>query len=145
MQMVIKQKKERGAALIEAAVTIPIILLITVAVFDLGKAYQTWQVLTNAAREGARVSVIASKTDDQVRQVVEQYVEAGRLPVDSTHALTINLERSIEFGGNNASRITVSYGFKFMVLGPIMKMVDDSSDQSNAVTIGAVAVMRNEN
>ncbi len=50
-------KNERGAALIEAAVTIPIILLIAVGIFEFGRAYQTWQVLTNAAREGARVAV----------------------------------------------------------------------------------------
>jgi Flp pilus assembly protein TadG len=47
------KKNERGAALIETAITIPIILLISVGIFEFGRAYQTWQVLTNAAREGA--------------------------------------------------------------------------------------------
>jgi Flp pilus assembly protein TadG len=143
--MVIKRKKERGAALIESAITIPIILLVSVSIFDFGRAYQAWQVLTNAAREGARVSIIAGKTDDQVRDAVTQYVRGGGLPVDADHGLNVNLERSVEFGSNNASRITVTYGFKFIVLGPIMKMVDGSSNQSNALTMGAVAVMRNEN
>lgn len=144
--MVIKKNKERGAALIESAITIPIILLVSVSIFDFGRAYQAWQVLTNAAREGARVSIIAGKTDDQVRDAVTQYVRGGGLPVDADHVLSVNLtERSIEFGSNNASRITVTYGFKFIVLGPIMKMVDGSSNQENALTMGAVAVMRNEN
>ena len=53
-----KWREERGAALIEAAVTIPILLLIGVGLFEFGRAYQTWQVLTNAAREGARISVL---------------------------------------------------------------------------------------
>ena len=47
----------RGAALLEAAITMPIILLISVGIFEFGRAYQTWQVLTNAAREGARLAV----------------------------------------------------------------------------------------
>jgi hypothetical protein len=32
-----------------------------------------------------------------------------------------------------------------MVLGPVMKMVNTSSTQGNALTMSAVAVMRNEN
>ena len=143
--MVIKRNKERGAALIESAITIPIILLIAVAIFDFGRAYQTWQVLTNAAREGARVSVIVGKTDDQVRDAVTRYVQAGGLPISAEHPLDITLERSIDLGSNNASRITVNYGFKFIVLGPIMRMADRSSTRGNALTMGAVAVMRNEN
>ena len=143
--MVIKKNKERGAALIESAITIPIILLVSVSIFDFGRAYQAWQVLTNAAREGARVSILAGKTDDQVRDAVAQYVRVGGLAVDAEHPLSVNLERSIELGSNNASRITVTYGFEFIVLAPVMRMVSDSSTRGNALTMGAVAVMRNEN
>jgi Flp pilus assembly protein TadG len=144
--MVITRKKERGAALIETAITLPIILLVSVAIFDFGRAYQTWQVLTNAAREGARVSIIAGKTDAQVLDAVTKYVEAGGVPIDVAHPLTVKLtERSIDFGSNNASRITVDYAFSFMVLGPVMKMVNKDSTRGNALTMSAVAVMRNEN
>ena len=52
-------KNERGAALLETAVTLPIVLMICVGVFEFGRAYQTWQLLTNAAREGARVAAAA--------------------------------------------------------------------------------------
>ena len=41
---------ERGAALIETAMVLPLLLLVTVGIFEFGRAYQTWQVLTNAAR-----------------------------------------------------------------------------------------------
>jgi Flp pilus assembly protein TadG len=62
------KKNERGAALLEAAITIPIILLVSVGIFEFGRAYQTWQVLTNAAREGARLAVIDGSTDAAVTQ-----------------------------------------------------------------------------
>lgn len=143
--MITKKKKERGAALIESAITIPIILLVSVAIFDFGRAYQAWQVLTNAAREGARVSVIAGHTDDDVRDAVEKYVKAGGLTVNDEHPLTVGLERGVALGTSNASRITVTYGFEFIVLGPVMRMVSDSSTRGNALTLGAVALMRNEN
>ena len=54
-------RNQRGAALLETAITIPLVLLVSVAVFEFGRAYQTWQVLTNAAREGARVSILVGK------------------------------------------------------------------------------------
>jgi hypothetical protein len=143
--MVTKRNKERGAALLETAITIPIILLISVAIFDFGRAYQTWQVLTNAAREGARVSVIAGTSDAKVTEAVTLYVRAGGLRLDADHPLTIDREPNITLGSNNASRITVNYEFDFIVLGPIMRMVNRSSTQGNDLTLGAVAVMRNEN
>ena len=38
-------RSEKGAALLEAAITVPIILLISVGIFEFGRAYQTQQVL----------------------------------------------------------------------------------------------------
>jgi Flp pilus assembly protein TadG len=145
--MVIKRKKERGAALIESAITIPIILLISVAIFEFGRAYQTWQVLTNAAREGARVSIIAGKTEDQVRAAVTTYMDVGGVPQTnaSGQSVTIDVQRNVTLGDNNASQITVNYPFQFIVLGPVMRLVTPSSTMGNSLAMGAVAVMRNEN
>ena len=42
--------------MIEMALTLPLLLLLSVGVFEFGRAFQTWQVLTNATREGARVA-----------------------------------------------------------------------------------------
>ena len=59
--MMTRVKSERGAALLEAAITIPMLLLISVGIFEFGRAWQTWQVLTNAAREGARLAVLPTR------------------------------------------------------------------------------------
>src|SRR5205814_7503233 len=48
----------RGQTLLETALTLPLLLLVSISIFEFGRAYQTWQVLTNAAREGARVAVL---------------------------------------------------------------------------------------
>ena len=143
--MVIKKRKERGAALIESAITIPIILLISVAVFEFGRAYQTWQVLTNAAREGARVSIIAGKTDAQVREAVQKYMDVGGLPLAYSDSVTITLNRNVDLGVNNASQISVGYPYNFMVLNPIIRLVTPGSTTGQPITMSANAVMRNEN
>ena len=57
---------ERGAALMEMALTLPLLLLVTIGAVEFGRAYQTWQVVTNASREGARVAILPEFTDASV-------------------------------------------------------------------------------
>jgi Flp pilus assembly protein TadG len=136
-------RNQRGAALLETAITIPIVLLISVSIFEFGRAYQTWQVLTNAAREGARVSILTDQTDAQVTAAVRNYMTSGRLP--NAASAPINVERSVAFGGNTASRITISYPFNFVVLSPVARLVQRSSNLGRSpLTMSAVAMMRNE-
>ncbi len=48
----------RGQALVEFALVLPILLLLLVAIFDLGRAAFAYNTLTNAAREGARIAIV---------------------------------------------------------------------------------------
>ena len=130
------RRNERGAALIEAAITIPIILLIAVGIFEFGRAYQTWQVLTNAAREGARQAILIDKTDADVE------TKAGGLPRYATAGVVI--ERNVALGTNTASKITVNYPFNFMVLDGVAKLVSKGSTAGKPLTMQSVALMRNE-
>jgi Flp pilus assembly protein TadG len=139
------RSNERGAALLETAITLPIVLLITVGIFEFGRAYQTWQVLTNAAREGARIAVLTATTDAQIEQTVRGYLTAGNVPAPRTGAITVTVERNVAIGVNNASRVRVNYPFSFLVLNPIVRLVTPASNTGAApITMGAVAIMRNE-
>lgn len=138
-------RNQRGAALLETAITIPLILAVCVAIFEFGRAYQTWQVLTNAAREGARVAVLAETTDAQVTQIVQDYMASGALPAEAVGAASISVERTVPFGENTASRITVSYPFDFMVLHPVMQLLSSGSTAGDGTTMmTSTALMRNE-
>ena len=136
------RKNERGAALIETAITIPIILLISVGIFEFGRAYQTWQVMTNAAREGARIAILADKTDSDVQNTVRDYMKNGGLPKYNTASITI--ERTVPIGASTASRITIGYPFQFMVLNGVIRLVTPKSTTGSPLTMHSVALMRNE-
>lgn len=137
-------RNERGAALIETAITIPIVLLIAVGIFEFGRAYQTWQVLTNAAREGARVAILADATDDRVTTAVQAYMTSGRLSNAASAQISIN--RNVPLTVGSASQITVSYPFSFIVLNPVARLVVSGTNTgSAALTMQSVALMRNEN
>jgi Flp pilus assembly protein TadG len=135
-------RNQRGAALIETAVTLPLVLLVSVAIFEFGRAYQTWQVLTNAAREGARIACLPDYTDTQVTSTVRSYMTSGRLPGASTAAVLI--VRNVPFGTTTASRVTVNYPFQFVVLGPVARLVKGNSTAGSALTMQSSALMRNE-
>jgi Flp pilus assembly protein TadG len=140
--MLKRLRNQRGAALIETAITIPLVLLVSVSIFEFGRAYQTWQVLTNAAREGARVAVLEQYTDADVTSTVRNYLTSGRLTNASSASITV--VRNVPFGSVTASRITVNYPFQFIVLNPVAKLVRKSSTVGTPLTMQSSALMRNE-
>ena len=48
---------EKGAELIEMAFVLLLFLVLMIGVFEFGRAYNIYQNITNAAREGARFAV----------------------------------------------------------------------------------------
>jgi Flp pilus assembly protein TadG len=137
---------ERGAALIETALVLPLLLLVVVGIFEFGRAYQTWQVLTNAAREGARVAVLPGTTDSQVETRVNQYLVSGRFPEPDAAVVSIDRNTTISLGAATAtaSEVTVTYPFNFVVLQPVARLVVSGSSVGSALIMAATATMRNE-
>jgi Flp pilus assembly protein TadG len=139
-----RMRSEQGAALLEAAITVPIILLISVGIFEFGRAYQTWQVLTNAAREGARIAVLTGTTDAAVTTRVRNYMQSGSLPNYATATVTITRNVALT-GPDTGSSIQIDYPFQFMVLNPVVKLIAPSDNKTGApITMKSSAIMRYE-
>ncbi|OFW12778.1 MAG: hypothetical protein A3F70_09640 [Acidobacteria bacterium RIFCSPLOWO2_12_FULL_67_14] len=140
-------RDERGQALIETALTFPLVLLLSISVFEFGRAFQHWQVVTNAAREGARLAVLPGVTDEAVLARVQAYLEAGQLAGADAASVDIvnNDEISIgEAATASASTVTVQYPYQFIVLQPIVQLVVSDSLVGAPITMTASATMRNE-
>ena len=138
---------ERGQALLETAFILPLIMLVSVSIFEFGRAFQTLQVLTNAAREGARVAILPSATTTDVQSRVTAYLVAGQLANSSNATVSVNQAVTMSIGANNAaaSLVTVNYPFSFMVLNPVANLVVHGSTMGGApITLTASAEMRNE-
>jgi Flp pilus assembly protein TadG len=139
-----RYRNERGAALLETAVTLPILMLVCVGIFEFGRAYQTWQVLTNAAREGARAACIEGTSDADIRTRVNDYLQVGGLPRVPDGNITIDHTVSLSAMATGSS-VTVSYPFNFMVLNPVVRLVvSTSSVGDGALPMQAQSIMRNE-
>lgn len=136
-----------GQAMLETAIVLPLVLLVSVGIFEFGRAYQTWQVLTNAAREGARVAVLPNPAAGSVEARVHAFMQSGQLANEASAAVSVdrNAVVSIGAGTATASVVTVSYPFNFVVLNPVARLVSPSTSLGGApITITASAEMRNE-
>ncbi len=139
--------RDRGQALIETAIALPLLLLVSVSIFEFGRAYQTAQILTNAAREGARVAVLPSAKAADVQARVKSYLQDGKVGNYAAATVTVVQNKVIPIGATNASgsQVTVSLPFSFMVLNPVAKLVTKSSTTGGSgVTLVGSAQMRNE-
>ena len=136
-------RSETGAALLEAAITIPLILMISVGIFEFGRAYQTWQVLTNAAREGARAAIIIGTTDADVTTRVRNYMQGGALPNYATATVTITRNVALT-GSDTATNVQIRYPFQFVVLQPVVRLVVRGATVGAPITMTSSALMRNE-
>ena len=78
---------ERGQALVEFALILPVILLVMVGMLEFARAWNLHQVMTDAAREGARRAAIQDvglgheQTQDSVKAAMWSYMsQAGYDP-----------------------------------------------------------------
>ena len=141
-----RMRSERGAALIEAAIIIPLLLLVAVVIFEFGRAFETWQVMTNAAREGARIAVLPNPQPGAVDARVRSYLDVGLLSNVSLVHVDVDRAVQIPIGATTAtgSRVTVTYPFEFIVLQPVANLVVRGSTLGRPLTLTTSALMRNE-
>jgi len=125
-------RSERGAAIIETALAVPLVLLVGVGAVEFGRAYRTSRVLTNAAREGARVAALPNRAT-AVDAKVRQYLQTDGLISDATVGVNIN-----------GSEVTVSYPFQFVVLQPVAQLLVSGSMVDSPITVTATSVGQNE-
>jgi Flp pilus assembly protein TadG len=138
---------ERGTALLETAMTLPLLLIVSVGIFEFGRAFQTLQVLTNAAREGARLAVLPNPVAGAVDARVRSYLASGQLANTAGATIVVNPVSTVPIGGGataSASVVTVNYPFQFMVLQPVARLLVSGSTLGAPFTLTASASMRNE-
>jgi Flp pilus assembly protein TadG len=141
------RRDDRGTALIEMAFTLPLLLLISLGIIEFGRAFQTWQILTNAAREGARVAVLPGYDDSMVAARVQEYVQAGVLDAGVTPTVTIQRSVPVSYGTGTAtgSKVVVNYPFRFMAFNGVARLVVPNTTLGSDFTMSTSATMRNEN
>jgi Flp pilus assembly protein TadG len=147
---------ERGAALVEFALALPLLLVVIAGIVDFGFAFQRQEVITNAAREGARLAVLPGYDSTAVEARVRAYVQQGLalpdaamptvLPSGTGVVVTYESLSVPVAGGATVSvptaTVTVNYDHGYLLLRPIMGLINKTWGTN--ITLRASSQMRLE-
>ncbi|MCH7664288.1 MAG: pilus assembly protein [Chloroflexi bacterium] len=121
------EKKSSAQAIIEFVITIPLLLLMLVFIFDLGRATFYYSSITNSAREGARYGIINPDDENGIIQRVLDF-SFGIDPAD----LDVQVSKN-----DDENSVTVVVSFEFVpatpLLGPFLGGSDGITFQTQTI------------
>jgi X-X-X-Leu-X-X-Gly heptad repeat protein len=146
-------REERGAALVEFALALPLLLVVLAGIVDFGFTFQRYEVITNAAREGARMASLPGYDQNSVDQRVRAYVANGigtaasQAPAMPSGAVTLTAGTiPIPVGGGTKNvptvLVTVTYNHNFLLLGPVLSLINQT--WGGTIVLTATSQMRVE-
>ena len=135
---------DTGAELIELAIVLPILLVVFAAIVDFAFLFQRYEVVTNAAREGARVGILENYTEADIDARVLQYLAASGITAVANDCDVAITTPELTPGGNTIRLITVTveHPVPMTTLGPIISLIGGSFYSS--ITVRAASTMRTE-
>ena len=142
-------KSERGAELIEFALVFPLLLFVVLGIVDFGLMFQRMEVVTNAAREGARIAVLPGYSVADVKDRVCDYVQGGGVPMTPAQCLldanisVTNVTISAGAVPMPGKRVGVTFPHQFMFIGGLASWFGGGTS-FGTVPVNSVAIMRDE-
>ena len=142
------RKGENGAAAIEFAIILPVVVLLLIGIIEFSILLYDKQMITNASREGARAGIVyvdtcPRLTEAQIAAVVNTYAQNNLLSFGTALPTTVTVPN--DGGGGTCDLIsgqpltvTVTYPYNFLVLPNFV------GGLSNIFTLRAETVMRYE-
>jgi Flp pilus assembly protein TadG len=127
---------DRGAAAVEFALLLPLLLLLLFGIIDFGRALNAQITLTQAAREGARLAALGNTTD-----VVDSGTIAAATNLNLADSnVTISSPCPAGFAPGSNAIVTVTYSFSFVTpVGAIAGLF--GSGFGSPITLTATGVM----
>jgi Flp pilus assembly protein TadG len=136
----------RGAALVEVALVLPIFIMVTLGIIEFGRAMMVSQLVTNAAREGAREAIIEGKTNTQVRtgitNFLSQSVGIGANEVEIT--ITVTPDVGNPDAGNEVGNASVGDLVQVRVEVPFDQVSFTKAKYLGGKNLVGIAAMRHE-
>jgi Flp pilus assembly protein TadG len=136
--------QDSGQNLVEFALVVVMLLLLVVGIVEFGRVWNLYQILANAAREGARLASLPTgfTTAAAVTARVQGYLATGNVDPSKT---TISIGGAGVDGGTGTQvSVTVSYPYKFLYVGPVIRLINPGATAGADLTIQSQSVMRNE-
>ena len=141
-------RNRRGQALAEFAIVLPLILMFIAAILEFGRAWNIKQAVTDAAREGARYTVVRNTmTLAQVQEKIEERlalasIDSSAITISSSHADCAVLANCFHTAVGTGKEMTVSVSTQHRI--PLVHVLLKWTGVPTSVTISTQATMRGE-
>lgn len=135
---VVEPAGDDGAAAVEFALVLPILLLLVFGIVDFGLAYQAKVELAHAAREGVRTYVL---TQDATKAEARTREAAAMLDGSDITVTATGCAGTADFG--DSATVTATYQFSYLTpLPSLVAALPGAGDLSSPITISEDGVMR---
>lgn len=144
------RSRDRGAELIEMAIVTPAFLLIFAGIAESGLLFRSFEVMVNAAREGARLAVLPGNEQNDYETVwtrVNAYLLQANVtaPGDPLPPTIVITEEAIPIAPGvtaNGVRVTIVDQYTTLFLGPVAAFFNQAI--AGTITYQASALMRTQ-
>jgi Flp pilus assembly protein TadG len=152
-----KMNNEKGAALLELAIALPLLLVILFGIIEFGILLYDRAMLTNASREGARAGIVYDFDDNNtpndasddsfhptiasIETVAEQYCQDHLISFGSGSTLVVTVSRDGDDAGDLLT-VNLTYPFRFLLFSNVIGLL--GGNIGNTLNLEAETVMRME-
>lgn len=139
-------RNARGAELLEFALVLPILLVLVAGIVDFALMFRAFEIVTNAAREGARVRVLPGYSNADAIARANAYLQASGLT--PTNAPVVTAAAVVPAGGGGAPaypawRVDVPFVYQFVLIRPLLALLPGAPFPAS-ITLTGRSVMRAE-
>ena len=128
---------QKGAAAVEFAIILPLLLMLLFGIIEFGIILYDKAMITNASREGARAGIVFVDpgviSDEEIENVVNNYCSGHLITFGEDSSIGINITRA----GENLT-VNVTYTYDFLVLPDFFTGIIEN------INLSAQTIMRME-
>lgn len=126
---------QRGAAVVEFAIVLPLLIVLTFGIIEFGIIMYDKAMVTNACREGARAGIVLRLTetgdynpltDDEIKSVVLSYLDQRLITFGSSTADATSTPWPRKSG--DQLTVTATYSYDFLILPSFISALTGNID-----------------
>lgn len=136
-----KHQNQRGAAAVEFALVLPVLLILVFGIVEFSVALYDKAVITNASREGARAGIVfrvPPMTDAEILDIVSTYCQNRLLTFGTPTQVTTTIVREGAGASGDDLTVQVQYQYGFLVIPKFITGI------TGGIQLDAQTIMRME-
>jgi len=147
---------QHGAAFVEFALVLPILLILVGGIVEFGFLYYNKQVLTNASREGVRAGIVyefdenGNRETADISQIAQDYANDRIFPFNQNHQVSVTAPNQAELATlayPDEITVTVEHSHTFFLsslLNVFNRLSGTPDTFGPTISISGTTVMRME-